>query len=405
MVKKYIILTPSIGNMGGAQMYVANKVGFLERKGWSVYVFYFNSFTKILIPTLEPYIQNRVKDMQYGCQYIPKYRLRRDISFISSKIHYNEDDVIVESQLVNLVGWGEILAEKLHGKHVVNYLEEKIDYSSPPLSNFMEFKLKRHEVLNSSAGILRRGFGESFKEDYLNYTHTQSFFCSNVVDYTKDQPLGIEKADYNILSIGRLDKPYIPKLLSEVKAFASHHPNYRINFMMVGGSNSGEEEKSIVQFFSSQANVNLVMFGYLFPIPINIIKVADVGVSSSNSILVTANQGVPTICIDMYDFDSIGVYGYTTTNKLHESRDDKQSLSEALDSVLFGNLAGSGSRLNSTNQNGDSQFEDDFEYIGNNVQKKVFFDIIGMYSKKKLFIRRLMWYIHEYLGIKRRKRG
>ena len=182
-------------------MYVANKVNFLERKGWKVYVFYFNSYTKILIPALEPYIHNQVLDMRYGCQYIPKYRLRQDISFMSSIIQYNEDDVIVESQLVSLVGWGEILAEKLHGKHVVNYLEEKIDYSTPPLSIFMEFKLKRYEVLNSSLEILRRGFGESFKEEYLNYTHNQCFFCSNVVDFTKDQPLKIEKADYNILSI------------------------------------------------------------------------------------------------------------------------------------------------------------------------------------------------------------
>ena len=405
-MKKYVILTPSIGDMGGAQMYVANKVKYLERKGWSVFVFYFRSYTNILIPALQQYIQNKIIDMQYGCQFIPKFKLRHDLSFISSKIHYSSDDnVIIESQLVSLVGWGELLAEYFQGKHVINYLEEKIDFSASPLSDFMEFKLKRYEVLNSSEERLRCGFGVSFKEEYLNYTHIQRFFCSNVIDFSKDQPLEIEKADINILSIGRLDKPYIPKLLSEVKSFANKHPESKINFMLVGGSNAGEEEKSIMQSFISQENVNLIMFGYLFPVPINIVKSADVGISSSNSILVTADQGIPTICIDMYDYDSIGIYGYTTTNKFHESRADKQSLSEALESVVFGNLIDVVINNNSSDQDGENQFDDDFAYLNNSTGPEEYFNIRDRYSPFALFGFSMKWLLHEIAGYKQYKRG
>ena len=404
-MKKYVFLTPSIGDMGGAQMYVANKLDFLKKCGWSVYVFYFRSHTKIMIPSLEPYERNKVKDMQYACQYIPSKKLKKDLEFFSSLLQDVNDVIIVETHLVSLAGWGELLAEKMNGRHIVNFLEEKVDFSTPPLSAYMEFKLKRRELFNASETILKRGFGVSFKEEYLNYKRLQKFFCTNVVDFTKNQPLCIKDADVNILTIGRLDKPYIPKLISEVIIFAKRHKDLYINFMMVGGSNSGEMEKSVPIAFQGQENINLVMFGYVFPVPINIIRRADVGVSSANSILVTAEQGVPTICIDMYDFDSIGVYGYTTTNKFHESKAGKLSLSEALEEVIFNKRVYTAMSVGSSNKEADNQFENDMSYLQQSEKKLAYYNIIQSYPKFRLMQFRFRWFVHEYIGIKRNKRG
>ena len=85
-MKKYIILTPAIGDMGGAQMYVANKTSYFEKKGWNVSVFFFQSFSKILIKSLEPFRKNLVKDMQYACHFLPYNRLKHDLDFMSSQI-------------------------------------------------------------------------------------------------------------------------------------------------------------------------------------------------------------------------------------------------------------------------------------------------------------------------------
>ena len=41
-MKKYIILTNSITNMGGGQMFAANKSLYLRERGWDVSIFFSN---------------------------------------------------------------------------------------------------------------------------------------------------------------------------------------------------------------------------------------------------------------------------------------------------------------------------------------------------------------------------
>ena len=50
-MKKYIIITPTINNMGGAQMYVRNKVLYCREEGWETLVIA-GQGDNILIPEL-----------------------------------------------------------------------------------------------------------------------------------------------------------------------------------------------------------------------------------------------------------------------------------------------------------------------------------------------------------------
>jgi hypothetical protein len=70
----------------------------------------------------------------------------------------------------------------------------------------------------------------------------------------------------------------------------------------------------IPEKYKQLSNTNIYMMGYTFPVPETILEKSDVGIASANSVLVTANKNVPTICIDMNDYYAIGVYGYTTKN-------------------------------------------------------------------------------------------
>ena len=91
--------------------------------------------------------------------------------------------------------------------------------------------------------------------------------------------------------------------------------------MIFGGSPDGSVEKQIDDVFSNYVNVNIVQYGYIFPIPANLIQQADVAMATSNSVLVSANLGIPTIAYSIHDFMPLGVYGFTTNNKI--LRDDE----------------------------------------------------------------------------------
>ena len=403
-MKKYVFLTPSIGDMGGAQMYVANKIKYLRNCGWEVDVFYSLPFSVLLISELEKFKDNMIIDMQYACHYIPQKRLKKTIDYMASIVG-SFDTIIIETQLVGLVGWGELLARELRAKHFVNFLEEKIDFSLSPLADYMEFKLKRREMLNASENILRRGFGSQFKEEFKELTHQQHFVCSNVVDFSDEAPVVLSNADFNILSIGRLDKPYIPTFISEIASFAESHSGKSINLIMIGGSNSGEMEKIIPLTLKKQKNIRVIMLGHTYPIPIGIIKKADVGVASANSILVTAEQGIPTICIDMKDFDSIGIYGYTTINKFHEVSKDKESISSALEDVLINKTYLKNKSLLPEKINPNSIFEKEIEYIESNISSNDYYDVYRMYSIEIRFFSMVKRFVHETFKLYRYKRG
>lgn len=68
-------------------------------------------------------------------------------------------------------------------------------------------------------------------------------FCSNVIDENDEINIDLKRADYTILSIGRLDKPYIQTLLNELICFIGLHPQTRFNLIFIGGSADGYVEK------------------------------------------------------------------------------------------------------------------------------------------------------------------
>lgn len=405
-MKKYIILTPSIGDMGGAQMYTANKVEFLRENGWDVAVYYSLPYKKLLIDKLKEYDANYLTDMQYGIQYLPTKRKSKVLATICHNAHSYEE-VIIETQLVALAGWGEMIAKRTEGRHVVNFLEEHPHALSCREARYFEFKLKRREILNATEVSLKRLFGVYYKEEYLQYEHKSGFFCSNVVSDTSFDNSSIALADFNVLTIGRLDKPYIETLVLELKKFSKDHSQNSFNFHFVGGSNSGSMEKQIEQEFDSVENVNLYMYGFVYPIPSGLIELADVAVASANSILVTAERGCPTICIDMADYGGIGIYGYTTTNKFKRTTEPFVPISELMENVLIKKSIGADKKEGTAKDSVriKSQMEESVSYIKSMEEKKEYFDEKEIYSSLEGCYCYAKWLIHQYLGVKKQKKG
>lgn len=405
-MKKYIILTPSIGDMGGAQMYTSNKVDYLRQKGWEVFVYYSLPYKSLLIEILREFDGNYLPDMQYGIQFLPKKRIEKTINTICKRTN-DYEKIVVETHLVSLVGWGELIAEKTGGRHIINFLEEHPHALSNREAAYFEFKLKRREIINASEASLKRLFGTFYKEEYLKYEHKSGFFCSNVVSDTIFDDSSIKKADFNILSIGRLDKPYIETLVQELKVFAQKNNTYSFNVHFVGGSNSGSVEKWIEQELGIIENVNLYLLGFVYPIPSGLIEKADVAVASANSILVTAERGCPTISIDMADYGGIGVFGYTTENKFKRTVEPFVPISELLEQVLIKKTIEVSIDKKSNKNSGRSQkqMEESVDYIGQMDGNNNYYDVKELNSILERCYCLLKWFIHQYLGIKKEYKG
>jgi len=399
-MKKYIILTPTLGNMGGAQMYAANKCTYLENHGWEVNVFYYQDFP-IKIKSLEKHKSNLIPDFSYGFYFIPPKRRRKILDQIKACVT-NDDNVIVETHLLSLAYWGELVAEQVCGLHIINFLEEEVPVFNDRQLAFFEFKLKNWEFMNAQEMSLRRVFKKKFKKEFLQFEHQIVFMCTNVVDESDDTQYNFKVSDYSILSIGRLDKPYVITLVEELKRFVEEYSQNTFNLIFVGGSNSGKEEILIPKKFQKNDNVTVYMLGYTFPVPLSIIRKADVGIASSNSILITADQGIPTIAVDMYDYNSLGVYGHTTWNKFLRTDELVTPVSALLKDVLIEKMYPKREpSLASYTDAMEIEFEKELAFLKKSSgNEKIYFDVDAIYSRKKHLISHLKWYIYEKLGFK-----
>ena len=67
-MKRYIFIIPSICNIGGAQLYLVNKMHYLKEKGWDVNVIYARKDI-ILIKELTQFEANSYPYLDYSIMY------------------------------------------------------------------------------------------------------------------------------------------------------------------------------------------------------------------------------------------------------------------------------------------------------------------------------------------------
>lgn len=379
-------------------MYVENKVKYLRQDGWDVHVFYYIYGENYKLPVLKEYMENYIHDFMYSYHYVPKYRRNKILYFISKKVGI-ADEIIVESQLLTLACWGELIAEKLKGIHIVNFLEEQVPHFTEKEFHFFEFKLKRWEMMNAGPKSLKRVFKERLNDELLKYQHPMRFQCSNVVDESVVYEGSFAESNYTILSIGRLDKNYILPMVEEIRRFAEQHTDRQTNVFFVGGSLDGSKEKVISEMLAGLGNLNCYIMGYMFPVPSNILKMTDVAIACANSVLVTANYGIPTIVADMNDSYAIGVYGYTTQNNFSRREEPKTDISFWLNEVLVECRYPKHSSLNSDNNDIDEEFDRQVRFLEKSKGNKGYYDVDSIHGRIETIICNFKWFLHEEVSV------
>ena len=359
--------------MSGAQMYMRNKLCFLENNGWNVLVLYYTD-GPVLIDELVKFIPNRIPVLEKTVQTVSD----KDVSDVIGKVRQmipEGSDVVIESLDFNLAFWGEILAQSFGGKHLFYPLTEKIPVARGRERDFLAAKYRRGEFVAPNSRVKLTLPDIEPDESHL-YFELPSY--SNVVS-TEKIDLSYDKEWPVVLSLGRLEKTYIKPMLAEIIKFCEAN-DVTINLFVVGSAPNQRTVDKVRQIIDSCKKIKPRYFGYMYPIPLDIIRAADVAIASSGSVYVTYGQGIPTIAIDIDTHNAIGVYGHTTFAKIRTT-EPIVSTSELLEDILLRKKYAKSSPTDTDGtEKSDNIFRQHLEVISSSSQEKQYYDVQSIYS-------------------------
>lgn len=316
--KKYLFLTYTVGGSAGGQLYVSSKIDWLKENGWDVDVYYLDK-NPIIIENLKPFKNNYIKQLGFG---LPIFN-SKERQKVFEKLHIKSgeyDDIIIESSTIELALWGEYFASITGAKHICYLLYETFPkYLSNSIKNLLKFKLSQGLLY----GISPKSIPLILPEADGEKTWLKAIGC---VRPPKDLPLPkklseINRDAYTILSIGRLEKPYILNLFNEIKLFCESI-DQPINLIVVGDTKQKKQLQKLRNITDSTKNLTTYYLGEVFPISKKIFELSDVFAGCAGSSRMAYFSGLDTITIDVKDFNAIGILYETTNNTIIRSTDE-----------------------------------------------------------------------------------
>lgn len=324
--KLYIFFVRSIVNIGGAEIYTRNKFIDLKKREYDVLVFStkrgccyieeLKQFNGLIFQELanDPFL------------YTEKQR-NKITDFILKKIGDVSlyEEVMIESQTVQLSVWGEIFAKKINASNFCFFPDDRFAQLFPSTADFLKYKLKRKELV----GIAPQSLCLLFKGNYDIQEHEKynlRFYCSNSIEECNDFKLNIpniENYDIIIGSITRLEKVCTPFIMDNMLEFAKENKDKKILFIFFGGSSKKKLEKFYKKKMSKQKNLDFILSGTMYPIPLQLVKQVDLFIGVSGAVGATTREGIPTMAIELETGKPLGIFKYNTnSNQYKDANND-----------------------------------------------------------------------------------
>lgn len=328
----YVFFVRTLSGIGGAELYLSRKIEYLEKKGWKTLVFYYENKGKCIIPNLLRFKNNFFYQLRLPVGNSKQSVRKRIIDQITK---HNASKIIVESFTPELAVWGEYISKMINGKHIIYLIDEELSPLTNRMKDFLLFKINQQllfcikgKVISNSLGISKIPYKTELAASGCNY--------GNVEDIRNNVVESLESDKINIVSIGRLEKPYMPNMVKSVISFCRTKPYIRFNFIFVGDTRVSKVKELLFKDINETPNVTLVELGYTWPIPRALFKKADVILASAGSARVGHQEGVPTICIDSKDHEAIGLFGINTENTLFRgAADQNKKIFDYLNEIII----------------------------------------------------------------------
>lgn len=319
--KLYIFFVRSIVNIGGAEIYTRNKFIDLKKRGYDVLVFStkrgccyieeLNQFNGLIFQELanDPFLYTEKQRNKISDSILKKIG---DVSVY--------EEIMIESQTVQLSVWGEIFAKQINASNFCFFSDDRFAQLFPSTADFLKYKLKRKELV----GIAPQSLDLLFKGNYDIQEHEKynlRFYCSNSIEECNDFKLNIpniENYDIIIGSITRLEKVCTPFIMDNMLEFAKENKDKKILFIFIGGSSKKKLEKFYKKKMSKQKNLDFILTGTMYPIPLKLVKHVDLFIGVSGAAGATTREGIPTLVVELESGEPLGILKYNTNSSQYK---------------------------------------------------------------------------------------
>ena len=329
-MKNYIFLNTTIANIGGAELYISHKCTHLKEQGYNVYVFSIEK-GNIVINNLKEYEKYVLPELKVSLN-LSNPLIRRKVLNAFKKLHL-EGDTIIESNSIHFSSWGEYIAKEIGAYHIC-YILQEINKVTNKTRDFYKFKYEQHSLFSITSQSIADMMNDG--HEYPG-TFLAAVGCTaDTVDYeTRFEIKDWRNADYTIMSLGRLNKPYISDMLNSICAFSSEHKNKMVNLIIIGGYMSDDINKQLNVIQSDTSNLKVYNLGEMNPIPHKLFAIADVAVAVAGCAHVCYRQGLPVITVDANDCKGIGLFKHTTMNNMFRKEEPVVDIQDLLTEVLI----------------------------------------------------------------------
>lgn len=334
-MKTYIFLTNTLGGYSGGPSYVRNKKVWLEKNGWHVIAFDSCGMANLEIeyPELKEYEDNRIEELFYHPSWYSNRRRERVINKLIDSIPKCYDMIVVESNILILAEWGELLSKKINAKHLIYLIGENVRIYDSNEFDFLYHKYRNNELFSISPKAFELLWGNYLKIDNPENYYWNAMSHTQPIDVRFDELDCIPKLDYTITHFGRY-KTYMLNVICEICEFADNNSSKRINFILFGIKSLPE---NLIKRLESKNNISLYCFDSVYPIPKKIFQISDVVIATSGCATISARQDVKTISYNVETSLPIGLMKYTTIRTTYRDPilpDTNQSLNEMLEDIL-----------------------------------------------------------------------
>lgn len=332
-MKKYVFLTQSISGITGNQRYVNNKCKLLRESGWEVIVLWDYNVSPVELEHVkcfddEKYIHHELKF--YPAWFSTKQR-KKVLNRLEAIIGQAEQ-IVIESNKLELGAWGELLAQRLHCKHINFVTTEGKTICNQATFDYCYAKLLKKEFFNINPASVTKFFSTFIEiQTPENYCLSASPGVE-VEEYSFPAFDNLPAADYTITHFGRY-KRYFPNMLSELKLFISAHPDKLFNIFFLGNSIDENEVKKVLEL----QNVYLSFHAEVMVIPRQMLERSDVVIGTAGCATIASWYMPNVITMDVRTLEPLGLLRRTTLDSNVSSgkyKNDK-SISQWLEDIMI----------------------------------------------------------------------
>ncbi|MBQ6437490.1 MAG: hypothetical protein IJK20_03460 [Bacteroidales bacterium] len=332
-MKKYVFLTEDLYGLTGSQRYVNNKCKFLRENGWEVIVFWNYNIAPIVLEHIKCFDNERY--IYHELKFYPSWFSKRGREKVLNRLREtigDADQIVIESSKLELGAWGELLAKRLHCKHIIFVLTEGVTIQNQATFDYCYAKLMKKEFFNiNTANVINffSKFTTILSPDNYYWSASQGVI---VEKYSFPSFDDMPKADFTITHFGRYKK-YFPSMLSEILVFIASHPDKSFNFFFLGNSIPQDEIRNSF----CHSNCHISFHSEVMVIPKQLFEESDVVIGTAGCAVIASRYMANVIAIDVNTSKPLGLLGRTTldTNTSSGRYKNDKSVSQWLEALLI----------------------------------------------------------------------